>query len=298
MAAKIKAGSVRTKDVAFFSGPGLRIAGRFYLPARGRDRRAGIVFCHGFGGTKEGTPPGLSRLLAQHGYTVLTFDYRGFGESDGPRGRLVQTEQIEDTVHAIEYLAQQATIDPGKIGIYGTSFGGGIALLAAKRSERPRAAFITVPVTSGSHWLKSMNRWYEYRELKARAMQAIAKKAVSGEMEMVDRFDIMVPDPLTRARYPDRVPFALETFYHVAHYEPLAEAQDIHFPVGIIAIRDDQLVPVEQATMLYDRLRGPKLLRLLAEGSHFSVYDELLPTVAKEAIEWFDKHLEGTHAYT
>jgi len=280
-----------TEDVKFFSGPGLKIAARIYLPNPETDRRAGIVFCHGFGGNKEGTPPSLSNILAGHGYTVLTFDYRGFGESEGPVGRLVQTEQVEDTVHAIEYFARSGRFPSERLGVYGTSFGSGIALLAARRSGRPRVAFVTVPVSSGSGWLKSMNRLYEYEEMKARAFAAIGRKAETGEMEMVDRFDIMVPDPLTRSRHADKKPFALETFYHISTYEPIAEAHEIRIPVGLIGIRDDILVPVEQTISLYERLAGPKKLHIFEHGHHHSVYNELLPPTASHVLEWFELHL-------
>jgi len=285
---------VRTEDFTFWSGPGIRMAGRVYLPA-GDDGRpgAGVVFCHGFGGVKEGTPVGLSALLAERGYRVLSFDYRGFGGSGGAPGRLVPAEQVEDAAHALEYLAQRADVDPRRIGIYGTSFGGGIALMASARSERVRACVVTVPVTSGSHWLQSITRWHEYHDLKRRAMEAIAKKTVTGQMEMVDRFDIMVPDPITRARYTEKVSLTLETVYHVLHHEPIAEAGRVRIPVLVIGVQDDRLAPVEQATMLYERLAGPKQLHLFTEGGHFSVYDELLAGVAERTIAWFDQHLAG-----
>lgn len=285
--------TVNTEDVTFWSGPGLRMAGRLYRPAASADRRRGIVFCHGFGGTKEGTPVGLSTRLAEHGYTVLSFDYRGFGGSEGPRGRLVPAEQVEDAVHAVEFLAQRGDVDPQRIGIYGTSFGGGVAPLAGLRNERVRAAVVSVPVTSGRAWLQSIMRWSDFLEMKRRAMEAIAVKAGSGQMEMVERFDIMVPDPITRARYTEKVPLALETLYHVLHYDPLAEADRIRFPLSVIGARQDHLVPVEQAVKLYERAAGPKQLYLFEEGNHFSVYDELLPTVAARAIAWFDEHLDA-----
>ncbi len=255
------------------------------------DRHTGIVFCHGFGGVKEGTPVGLSDLLAQHGYTVLSFDYRGFGDSEGLRGHLVPTEQVEDTLHAVEFLAQRPGIDPKNIGIYGTSFGGGIAILAANRSERLKAAFVTVPVTSGDRWLKSTCRYYEYREKMERAISAIAEKTVSGKMEMVDRFDIVVPDPHSRARHVNQLQFSLETFYHVSLHEPVAEADAVRIPVGMIGIRGDVLVPDEQTTWLYDRLSGPKQIHWFPMGNHHSVYSELLAQVSEQAISWFDRHL-------
>jgi alpha-beta hydrolase superfamily lysophospholipase len=270
------------------------MAGRVYMPPGTAARGIGIVFCHGFGGTKEGTPPGLSGRLAAHGYTVLTFDYRGFGGSEGPRGRLVPAEQVEDAVHAVEYLCKRPGIDSEHVGIYGTSFGGGVALMAGRRSGRVRTAVVTVPVTSGSHWLQSLMRWYEFQQMHRRALQAIGDKAATGEMPVVERFEIMVPDELTRARYTDPVPLALETFYHVLHHEPLAEATEVRFPVAVLGIEGDQLVPVEQAVQLYNRLGGPKVLHLFDRGTHFSVYDELLDPVAAQALAWFDQHLDTT----
>lgn len=58
---------MQTKDIAFFSGPGLKLSGRLYLPDPGRDLHVGAVFCHGFGGVKECVPvgpcaPALPRL--------------------------------------------------------------------------------------------------------------------------------------------------------------------------------------------------------------------------------------------
>lgn len=283
----------KTEDVTFFSGPGLRLAARIYLPDEKNNRHAGIVFCHGFGGVKEGSPPGLSDLLAQHGYTVLTFDYRGFGGSEGPVNHVAPTEQVEDAVNAIEYFAQRSGLNLRMMGIYGSSFGGGIAILAANRSEQLQAAFVTVPVTSGDRWLRSINRYYEYQAMKARAFQAIAKKTVSGQMEMADRFEIVVPDPHSRAYHVNKQSFTVETFYHVSNHEPIAEAHEIDIPVGIIGIRSDLLVPVEQATSLYDRLTSPKHICLFDRGNHHSVYGELLPEVAKEVTSWFDRHLHN-----
>src|SRR5207247_1727213 len=120
---------------------------------------------------------------------------------EGTRGRLVPSEQVEDAVHALALLSQRAGIEPKRIGIYGTSFGGGIAVMAARRSGIPAAAVVTVPVSSGSQWLQSMMRWHEFMDLKKRAIAAIASKAATGEMPLVDRFEIMIPDPTTVARY-------------------------------------------------------------------------------------------------
>jgi uncharacterized protein len=284
---------VKIEEVTFWSGPAMRMAGRIFHSAVGASPTPGVVFCHGFGGTKEGTPTGLSTILAEHGYTVLAFDYRGLGGSEGGKGRINPADQVEDAVHALEYLAQRPEVDGGRIAIYGTSFGGGVVALAALRSGRPRAVAMAVPVTSGDRWLQSIMRWHEYVSMKQRAMEAIAKKTTTGQFEMVDRFDIMVPDPVTFARYTDRVEITLESVYHVINHDAIAEAHRMRTPTLVMGAKDDLLSPVEQATDFYDRLAGPKELHLFETGTHFSVYDELLPAVASRTLAWFDRHVRA-----
>jgi hypothetical protein len=280
-----------TKSITFFSGPGLRLAGTVYLPDPDVDLRAGVLFCHGFGTLKEGVPPGLSAYLAHAGYTVLAFDYRGFGGSEGPRGLLSPAEQVEDIVHALEFLAQYPGVDPTRIGLYGTSFGGGVAAIAATRSRRPKALILSVPVVSGSRWLKSLTRFYEFVELEARGYQAIARKALSGDIELVDRFEIMIPNPLALSVYPDKVPMSLETVYHLLHHEPIRIAGDLRMPVLMLCVRDDTLTPFDQMESFFEKLTVPKRLRTFEHGNHWVVYNEALPQVAEETIGWFAQHI-------
>jgi len=287
-------GSVTIQDTSFTTGPGLTTSARFYRPSKDNDHRTGIVMCHGFGGIKEGVLPGLANLVAAAGYTVLTFDFRGFGGGAGPMGRLVPDEQVEDTVHALEYLAQEGSVDADRIGLYGTSFGGGVAALASVYSDRAKALAISVPVTSGYDWLRSMTRHYEFQELKDRAMKAIREKTATGQVEMVDRFDIMIPDGLSLERYTQKIPMTMETFYHVSHHEPIARAADISVPVLMFGVETDQLVPVHQTTRFYEALTTKeKKLNVSDFGTHWAVYDELLSLVSTETLAWFDTHLRG-----
>jgi alpha-beta hydrolase superfamily lysophospholipase len=110
---------------------------------------------------------------------------------------------------------------------------------------------------------------------------------------MVDRFDIMIPDPLSLERYTQKIPMAMETFYHVSHHEPIARAADIAVPTLMFGVKTDQLVPVSQTIDFYDRLTVEKALDLSDYGTHWAVYDELLPVVSAKAIAWYDRHLRG-----
>jgi pimeloyl-ACP methyl ester carboxylesterase len=280
---------MQTDNLTFFSGPGLRLAARLYVPDAATDLHAGIVFCHGFGGVKEGTPPGLSTRLAQHGYHVLTFDYRGFGESEGTRSLLNPAEQIDDAIHAVEFLSRRPGI--ACVGIYGTSFGGGIALAAACRHPRVRCGMAAVPVVAGRQWLQSITRWYEFLQLERRAMDAIARKAQTGEIETADRFDIMIPDPYSQSLYQQPFPMAMETFFHVLNHNPIAEAPALERPFAVIGVDGDPLVPVQQAKDLHERLAGPKQITIFRGTNHYAIYEELLEQVAGKAAAWYDDHL-------
>src|SRR3972149_11343255 len=78
------------KKVHFYSD-GLPLAGVLFLPdAPGP--HPGIILCHGFTGVKELILPDYANRFADAGYAALAFDYRGFGESEGPRGRRLPWE--------------------------------------------------------------------------------------------------------------------------------------------------------------------------------------------------------------
>jgi len=70
--------------------------------------------------------------LTESGYAVLAFDYRGFGESEGERGRLVPAEQMTDIRNAVTYMQTLGEVDPERIGLWGTSFGGANAIIEAQ----------------------------------------------------------------------------------------------------------------------------------------------------------------------
>ncbi|MEH2482289.1 dipeptidyl aminopeptidase/acylaminoacyl peptidase [Nitrobacteraceae bacterium AZCC 2146] len=281
-----------TEELSFISGPGTKLSAKIYRPPAADDHKTGVVMCHGFGGIKEGVLPSLAKLLAEAGYTALTFDFRGFGASEGPQGRLVPDEQVEDTVTALEFLSQEGSVDPDRMGLYGTSFGGGIAALAAAFSDRPKALAVSVPVTSGSDWLRSMTRYAEFLELKSRALTAIRDKAATGKVDMGDRADIMIPDRLTAEIYTQKIPMAFETFYHVLNHEPIARAAEIRIPTLMFGVETDVLVPAHQTTRFYEKLVVEKELEMSPTGVHWSPYNELLPLVSSKTIAWYDRLLK------
>jgi esterase/lipase len=137
-----------------------------------------------------------------------------------------------------------------------------------------------------------MARYYELADLRERAMNAVAKKTLMGEIELVDRSDIMIPDDLTRARYTTKIPMAMETVFHLLNYEPIESAHKVSVPTLMFGVETDKLCPSRQTTDFYARLTVEKQLKMFAKGEHWAVYDEVLPEVAAGTISWFDQYLK------
>ncbi len=93
-----------------------------------------IIFCHGLGSNKSDFID-LARHLVYHGYNAFLFDLRAHGESEGSSCSLGLYEQ-SDLKAALDCLIKRDDIDPERIGIFGFSLGGAIALMAAANDKR------------------------------------------------------------------------------------------------------------------------------------------------------------------
>ncbi|MDQ3412472.1 MAG: alpha/beta hydrolase, partial [Chloroflexota bacterium] len=82
-----------------FDSDGLSLAGHIYRPpaTNASTRTPGVVMCGPISSVKEQTLPHYAERLADAGYTVLTFDSRSFGESEGtPRHHYDPNQVIAD----------------------------------------------------------------------------------------------------------------------------------------------------------------------------------------------------------
>ena len=101
-------------EAVTFPSDGLQLSGAVHLPEglRPGERRPAIIMMHGFGANKNGGPEWVCRQFAAWGYVALRFDYRGCGESEGERGRIIPSEEIADALNAVSYMAARPEVDP------------------------------------------------------------------------------------------------------------------------------------------------------------------------------------------
>src|SRR5258705_3448239 len=186
---------VMRKPVSFFS-QGVKLAGDLYLPddlARG-EKRAGIVLCHGYTGVRNIYLPDNARALNEAGYAVLNFDYKGWGDSEGPKTRLAPYGRVADVQAALTLLAAQPEVEANRLGLYGTSYGGATVVWAAAIDPRVKCTVSVVGIGNGSRWMRSVRRPDEYHDLLERAAADRTRRALDCASEFVERAEILLPD--------------------------------------------------------------------------------------------------------
>lgn len=138
-------------DVTFPSGKD-QCAAWLYPPA-GKEPNAAapiIVLAHGLGGVKEERLDAFAERFAGAGYACLVFDYRFFGASGGePRQLLDIQAQLADWRAAVAYARTLTGVDPDRVVVWGTSFGGGHVIVTAAEDQRIAAVIAQCPFTSG-----------------------------------------------------------------------------------------------------------------------------------------------------
>jgi fermentation-respiration switch protein FrsA (DUF1100 family) len=113
------------RDVQFASTDGKQLTGWFY---RHPTARGVVLFCHGNAGHVCVHAPLVDPLLTDR-YSVLVFDYRGYGASTGTPS---ERGLYRDGIAAYQYLRQQQNYAPAQIVVHGYSLGTGVASYIGK----------------------------------------------------------------------------------------------------------------------------------------------------------------------
>ncbi|WP_260606635.1 alpha/beta hydrolase [Streptomyces sp. WAC08241] len=109
-----------------------------------------VVMAHGLGGVKEERLDAFAERFSAAGYLCLVFDYRHFGASGGQPRQLLDIErQREDWRAAVAHARTLEQADPGRVVVWGTSFGGGHVIVTAAEDRRIAAVIAQCPFTDG-----------------------------------------------------------------------------------------------------------------------------------------------------
>jgi uncharacterized protein len=155
--------SVERETVTIWS-KGVALDADLYRPRAAPTSTPGVVLCHGWGGSKL-TCERYAALFAEAGMIALSFTQATWFGS-GPHLRMRAQQPVSDAegspeVHrvrdvvdpidwlhnfraAVDYLEGEPGVDRERIGAWGTSFGGGVAMHSAANDRRIRALSVQV----------------------------------------------------------------------------------------------------------------------------------------------------------
>lgn len=175
------------EDAAFSASDGVQLAG-WFIPALGTARGT-VVHFHG-NAENMSTHVSFVTWLPPRGYNLFTFDYRGYGRSEG---RPTRAGTIRDGLAAVDYVLSRKDVDPRRVFIFGQSLGAAIATVVAAERPAVRAVALDSPFSSyrriGTLHLRRVlrNEW---------AASAMAWSLLSGGYEPTDYVARIAPRPL------------------------------------------------------------------------------------------------------
>jgi alpha-beta hydrolase superfamily lysophospholipase len=285
--------------VVWFS-QGTKMAGRVFLP---KDYQPGkrlptVVLVHGYTGTMSSLVA-FAAAFADAGFLSFIFDYRGWGQSEGEKFRLDPFEQVEDIRNAITWVASRPECDASRIGVWGTSFGGGHVIYVGAIDERVKVIVGQVGAADGLLMVRGIAKWegLSLEDYKKRLSENAALRALTGRGNMRPAWPANTPGPNGARRPAGANPMIpVETDEKLLEYRPILFAEKLGAkPVLLITAEKEELFDnKEHFGAVYPKLKGPKQLVEVPGITHYQVYfGPGQQKVTALAVDWFKKHLAG-----
>ena len=252
-----------------------------------------IVMCHGWGGTAKALRSDAA-VFARAGYLVVTFDYRGWGASDGriiragekkkdgsaaevkeSREVIDPIEQTTDLLNVIHWVQEEKQCDRERIGLWGTSFSGGHVVYVAARDPRVKATVSQVPAFDG-RWAINSSRM---------------RKETYGGATQRARGKAGYPEPGEAAVGKLKGSPILEK---IGRYAPVEDAARLKgcAALFILAEKEELFDNKEHGILAHSKAKGPRKLVIIPEIKHYGSYREAKKQAQELAIAWYDEHLK------
>jgi uncharacterized protein len=277
---------------------GVRLHGELFRPRGVGGKLPTVLMAHGWGGTAAAFRPDAVDL-ARAGFLVLTFDYRGWGESDSRvvltgveppgfsddvftaevralRGYVDPFEQVADWFNAIDWLAGEPAADMTRLGLRGSSYSGGHVIYVAAHDARVRALVSQVGGIADRPEMPLADRAGP-RVQAARGMATAVARGEVGYPPPFAKFGKLIGEPVG-----DKL----------LRWWPNADAQYVRAAALFVLAGNDGLIDNSKSGQrAYERVQGPKKLVVIPGITHFQIYGPDREQAIQLAIDWFKEHL-------
>lgn len=287
-----------------FPSAGQRCAGWHYPGTNGRC----VVMTGGAAVIKEPATDRFAARFQQAGYSVLAFDHRRFGASDGtPRQVIKVRDHITDWHAAIDAAEQLPGVQPGQVAIWGFSLSGGQVLRVAATSSKVAAAIAQTPLADGLAALPNGLRHETFRVATTFPLLALAD-AIGDAFGRPPRLvpltgprgtvaALTTPDAQDgpRALAPDgRYPqwqqqIAARSVMRLATHRPGRAASRVRCPVLFVVADHDQSALTGPARRAARRCRHAELI--IVPGGHYAPFLEQHETTVAAELDFLARTL-------
>lgn len=291
-------------DVTFVSR-GDTLAAWLFLPGRSTTPPPVVVMANGWAAVREMATDRYAQAFAQAGLAVLLFEQPTFGASGGtPRQEVDPWRQVQAYRDAISFVRTIGTVDGARIGIWGTSFSGGLVLVVGATDSRVKAVVSQVPATTiydsyaqrvgdstraGLQSLFAADRDAQWRGKPPRMIPI-----VSDDPAALAALPSHAYRPLTEAAAPAptwRNTVTLQSLAMTLDFEPWVYARRLaRTPLLMIVAESDSITTPEGARQTFATAPKPSSL-IVVPGGHFAVYSEHFARTSSAARDWFLDHL-------
>lgn len=293
-----------TEEIQFDSGDTF-CAATLYRPA-GPGPHPTIVMGHGLGSVRQMRMPAYAARFVAAGYACLLFDYRHFGGSGGTPRQLIDIDrQLEDWASAVAFARTLPDVDPDRIVAWGTSFGGGHALITGSRDPRIAAVIAQCPFVDG--WASALTA----NPVSAVKVTTLAFRDLIGAR--LGRSPIMVPSagrpgeaalmaaPDCYDGYlqlvPEGAPFenqvAARFGWLVTLRRPIKEVPKIVAPTFYAICEKDSVAPASAAQRA--AAATPRGEAKLYDVGHFDIYvGEAFEKAVVDQLDFLERHVPVT----
>jgi predicted acyl esterase len=309
--------AVTTRDLRIDSWDGTELAATLFLPS-GTGEHPAVLMTHGWGSDRSMAKARAQRYV-EHGYVVLKYDSRGFGESEGEVG-VDGPNEVKDAQTLITWLANHSRVlsegDDPVVGMDGESYAGGIQLNTAAVDDRldalvPRWAWhdLRYSLEPNGRPLDGAES-YEDGVVKLGWAAALfglgtagSRGVTAGGNHHPDTYDTeglspRIHEALVKGLATNDIPDDEEAWFRAR--SPSHKLAAIDVPTLLISGWVDTLFTPKEAVANFRGLRetGTDARLLLFEGGHVAG-PGLLPGnehTDAAALAWLDTHLKGDGA--
>ncbi|MBE0700281.1 MAG: alpha/beta hydrolase [Acholeplasmataceae bacterium] len=243
--------------------------------------RGSVIITHGIA-EHSGRYEEVTKSLNESGFTVVRYDIRGHGQSQGKRGALGSFHQTIDDLHAL--VVEEKKLAPKKIYLLGHSMGGTIVNMYAVKYKD-----VDGIISSGasSYFLKDVTplriigfRWLGWATKKTNFADDQLSRIKSVEEDYIN-------DPLNLKKF--YISIVGQMMIRGVRYLN-RNIQKYHTPVLFLHGGNDKIVPSFFSQRLHDLIPSTDKEIIIYEAAYHEIFNDIgREKVIDDMIAWLDK---------